>query len=613
VFDLTKGIRRWYRDLPITQKIYLPNLFIIGLLIVVSGLIATTFLSRMMIERITLNTRQSLDIIIQSMDSMLNDIETGASKIAGDTAVQTMLLNRNPGAGYIDFDGTEVGASIQEKVLYLKNFIDSVSVYAMDGRLVGASSLNRGRPPQLPLINASVVALVSETYARNVWIDSETRESFFGPSSLPGITMLRAVRLGNIGDAIGVLVVNINENIFSKLYSHLDYGRTGRFIVVNRSGTMVFPESADYGLYSEFFRKRYFDLYTDSDAKGSVTTFGKERFVVISNILDRLGWVIIGMVPLQELMDYGRRATWMIYLLGVICVAFELASAFWISHFISKPIAKLSQSMIDASEGDLQIRANAAAADEIGDLARSFNEMVARIENLMDQVYKDQQKQRELELIALQAQINPHFLYNSLESICALSQLNRNEDAFTLGKSLSLFYRGVLSGGHLLVGIDEELRTLKHYLTIQEIRYRDKFRCVFAVDDDVLAQRIIKLSLQPIVENSIYHGLKTVRRQGKLWIFGRRVDERTVRLCVVDNGKGMTKAEVSEVLRPRGDGDTSGGDAGDRSPPGGFGLHSVDQRLKLYFGDRYGVSMQSRPGYWTKVFVDVPFASEEAR
>jgi len=594
-----RGLRKRYRDLSISQKIYLPNLLIIALLIFSAGLIANTFLSRMMIERITLNTRQSLDIIIQSMDNVLNDIETGASKIAGDTAIQAFLLGRGGEAGYVDFDASEHGASIQEKILYLKNFVESISVYSMDGRLAASSSLGRRTAPDFRPLSPSVVGIASESAGKNLWVDPETRDAFFSARRDLGITMLRAVRLGNVGEPIGILVLDIGENIFSKLYSHLDYGRTGRFIVVNRSGGMIFPESADYGLYSEFFRKRYFDLFTDADERGSVATFGKERFVVISDILERLGWVIIGMVPLGALLDYGRRATYLIYLLGVICVLFELGFAAWISHSISKPIGALSQSMMDAAQGDLQIRVEVSGADEIGDLARSFNEMVERISSLMDQVYRDQMTQRDLELLALQSQINPHFLYNSLESICALSQLKRNEDAFTLGKALSLFYRGVLSGGQLVVSVAEELETLRHYLTVQGIRYRDKFQCSFEVEEAVLDQKIIKLSLQPIVENSIYHGLKNVRRQGKIWIFGRRLDEGTVQLCVVDNGKGMSSEEIGRLLAPKTYG--SGGR--------GFGLYSVDQRLKLRFGEKYGVSITSRPGYWTKVHVRVPCAA----
>ncbi|MFA6505025.1 MAG: sensor histidine kinase [Treponemataceae bacterium] len=590
-------IRFRYRDLSISKKIYLPNLLIIVLLIVISGVIANTFVFNTLIERITLNTRQSLDIIIQSLDNVLNEIETGASKVASDSSVQSILFKKGVGDSYINLDTAKLEGSIQEKILNLKNFVDSVSVFSMDGRLIGSSSLNLQRKSDRLRLSLSVVRMVTESNGKNIWLDPENSAVFFAAPSSSGISMLRAVRLGNIGDPIGILKVDINENIFSKLYSHLDYGRTGRFIVVNRNGTMIFPEKNDYGLYSEFFRKRYFELFTDADKQGTVTTFGKERFVVISNILERLGWVIIGLVPLNELLDYGGRVTWFIYLIGLICILFELMFSVWIAHSISKPIVALSQSMMDASQGDLQIRVTPVGNDEIGALSRSFNEMVERISVLMDQVYRDQKRQRDLELLALQSQINPHFLYNSLESICALSQLQLNDQAYTLGKALSMFYRGVLSGGQLIVSVDEEVKTLQHYLTVQGIRYRNKLECSYDVAEDVLSQRIIKLSLQPIVENSIYHGLKNVRRQGKIWIFGRKVAESMVEFCVVDNGKGMSKEKIAEVL----------GSKKETTETRGFGLFSVDQRLKLYFGDEYGLAIESRPDYWTKVRVRIPY------
>ena len=600
--DFPAKLRFRYRDLSISKKIYLPNLLIIALLIFISGVIANTFVFNFMIDQITRNTRQSLDIIIQSLDNVLNDIETGASKVAGDPAVQSILFTKQVGDSYIDFDATNLGGSIQEKILYLKNYVDAVSVYSLEGRLIGSSSLNRQSKSDRKPLSSSVIRIVAESNGKNIWLDPESAASVLDAADSAGITMLRPVRMGNVGEVIGTLRVDIGKNIFSKLYSHLDYGRTGRFIVVNRNGAMIFPESNDYGLYSEFFRKRYFELFTGSDKKGSVTTFGKERFVVISNIQERLGWVIIGIVPLKELLDYGSRITWFIYLIGVICILLEIAFSIWISHSISKPIVALSQSMMDAAQGDLQIRVTPDGNDEIGALSRSFNEMVERISGLMDQVYQDQKKQRELELIALQSQINPHFLYNSLESICALSQLNRNDEAYKLGKALSMFYRGVLSGGQLVVSIDEELKTLRHYLTIQEIRYSNKFQCLFSVDESVLSQKIIKLSLQPVVENSIYHGLKNVRRQGKIWIFAHKAEGGETHLCVVDNGKGMTDEEIAEVLGPK----------KENADPRGFGLYSVDQRLKLCYGDEYGVSIESRPGYWTKVHIRVPFNPERS-
>ena len=189
--------------------------------------------------------------------------------------------------------------------------------------------------------------------------------------------MYRTVRQANLGRVIGIVEVNMNRNIFSRLYSHLDYGKTGRFIVVNRKGILIFPESYDYSLYSEFFRNRYLDLVTDqNNPKGRIATFGKEQFVVISSHMERLGWLIIGMIPMNELQVYSKNLSLSIYAIGLFCILLEILFAIWISRSISHPIRSLSDCMLEAAQGDMLIRMPSNRRDEIGILAQSFNEML---------------------------------------------------------------------------------------------------------------------------------------------------------------------------------------------------------------------------------------------
>jgi len=600
VKNLLRRVRQRYLDLSLSKKIYIPNFIIILILILLSGFIATRVVSDIMLERIIGNTRQSLDIIIQSLDNVLNDIETGAARVAGDPVVQSILSKSNSSGEHEGLDNYFLVRSILAKILYQKNFVDSISAYRLDGTLVGSGSLNYGKEPNKAPLSTELVRMVTEAKGKSLWIDPRTLMYSAVNSSSSGVTMFRTVLKGNVGEVIGIIKVDLNESIFSKLYSHLDYGKTGRFLVANRQGVMIFPETKDYGLYTEFLRNQYYEWFKSYDLKGTVHTFGKERFVVISNFLERLGWVIIGIVPLNELMDYSQRITLFIYLIGFVCILLEIAFAFSISRAVSKPIKELSDSMEDAAHGDLQIRVAVRGEDEIGRLSRTFNEMVERIAGLVDLVYVEQKHQRELELVALQSQIHPHFLYNSLESICALAQLERNEDAYKLGKSLSMFYRGVLSGGKPVVEIRDEVNIIRHYLTIQGLRYKDKFDVHLDVDDAILPAKIVKLSLQPIVENSIYHGLKNVRRKGKIWIRGLLEGDGLIRISVMDNGIGMESGQAASILSR-----TASGAGGK-----GFGLSSVDQRIKLCFGEQYGLTVESRAGYWTKVHVRLPSTIE---
>jgi len=163
-----------------------------------------------------------------------------------------------------------------------------------------------------------------------------------------------------------------------------------------------------------------------------------------------------------------------------------------------------------------------------------------------------------------------------------------------------MFYRGVLSGGKPVVEIRDEVSIIRHYLTIQGLRYKDKFDVHLAVDEAILPAKIVKLSLQPIVENSIYHGLKNVRRKGKIWIRGLLESDGLIRISVMENGIGMEPEHAASILS--------------RTAAGigrkGFGLSSVDQRIKLCFGEQYGLTVESRAGYWTKVHVRLPASIE---
>ncbi len=592
-------IKTFYANLSILKKIYFPNIIIISLLILLSGYIANHVASELMLKRIVSNTQQSLDIIMQSLDSALNDIETGAERVASDPVVQAVLTRQIEPDQMEGLDQYFLVNSVLDKIMYLRGYIDSISVYRLDGTMAGAGFLSHRQEIQHKQLAPEFINMVSDSKGRKVWTDPGTLPYTLEYPEDSGPTLFRIVQRGNVGENVGILEMKMNESIFSRLYSHLDYGKTGRFIVVNRQRMLVFPETNDYGLYNQFLRNRYVDWLSDINSEGKITTFGREQFVVISNHLERLGWLIIGMVPLNELMDYSRRMTYSIYLIGLVSIIFELLFSFWMSQAISKPIKSLSDSMSDAAQGDLQIRARVSGNDEIGLLAGSFNNMVQRIAGLVDQVYHEQKRQRELELLALQSQINPHFLYNSLESLCALSQLGRNEDSYRLGKSLSMFYRGVLSEGRPVVTIGEEISTLKNYMAIQEIRYQDKFDFILDVEEKILDQKIIKLSLQPLVENSIYHGLKSVRRKGRIWVTGRLIDD-IVSLQVVDNGQGFDEQRIRMLVSARAP------DEDDR----GFGMTSVDQRIKLFFGEEYGLSFRSRPGHFAKVIVRLPFISE---
>ena len=231
---LQTTLHTFYANLSISKKIYLPNILIISLLILLSGYIANTVVSELMLNRITSNTRQSLDIIIQSLDSALNDIETGALRVASDPIVQSVLMRDESMEDSEGSDQYFLVRTILEKIMYLRSSIEGISLYKLDGSLAGTGYISNEKADTHKHLAREFVNMVNDAKGQQVWTDPGTLPYTLEYPSDSGPTLFRIVRHGNVGDNIGILEVKMNESIFSRLYSHLDYGKTGRFIVVDR-------------------------------------------------------------------------------------------------------------------------------------------------------------------------------------------------------------------------------------------------------------------------------------------------------------------------------------------------------------------------------------------
>lgn len=254
------------------------------------------------------------------------------------------------------------------------------------------------------------------------------------------------------------------------------------------------------------------------------------------------------------------------------------------------------------TKNDLQALVTSKNVDEITELGMSFNIMIGKIRQLLDAKIKEQENLQKAELKALQAQINPHFLYNTLDTIVWMAQSNKMEQVINIVRALSSFFRIALSKGQDWITIEQEIEHVRCYLTIQKMRYRDILDYRIEVDEDILNGTILKLTLQPLVENALYHGIKNKRSGGLITIHARRAENDRVLLEIEDNGVGFTPYRLSRIKAAMDDDSTE-----DFSfKESGFGLENVNKRIKLYYGKEYGLSVQSRFQEGTRVTVTIP-------
>jgi two-component system, sensor histidine kinase YesM len=299
---------------------------------------------------------------------------------------------------------------------------------------------------------------------------------------------------------------------------------------------------------------------------------------------------------------------WQIFSVILIfsAVAFSVVAAWSLSKSIYTPIKKLHDVTTTITKNDLQALMTSDNVDEITELGMSFNIMIGKIKELLDSKIKEQENLKKAELRALQAQINPHFLYNTLDTIIWMAESKKTDEVVKIVTALSSFFRISLSKGMDWITIGEEVERIKSYLTIQKMRYRDILDFKIEVGQDVAENTILKLILQPLVENALYHGIKNKRQGGTISVRARRNGEGEVLLEVEDDGIGFTPEKLAQLRAELDD------DSGDIKMESGYGIGNVNNRIRLYYGKQYGLSVQSEYTTGTCVTLVIPAKVETA-
>lgn len=324
--------------------------------------------------------------------------------------------------------------------------------------------------------------------------------------------------------------------------------------------------------------------------------------LIQDTILEYIYYETLEMESIRSEMEVSMLKTMEISIIILAVMAFGgLFFSFIISNSISKPVAKLSKITDQVAKGDLTVRSNITSGAEVKTLSDSLNIMIEKLSNLITTVKTEQSNLREAELKLLQEQINPHFLYNTLDTIMWLAESRKSEEVVEMVGSLSKYFRTSLSKGKAQVSLAEEELHVRSYLEIQKIRYKDIMEYEIDIPKELHLLSIPKITLQPIVENALYHGIKNKRGKGMITIRGM-VENNQVILLISDNGLGMSTEHLGEVRN--GIGQTR------HNENKFFGLYNVNERIRLSYGTEYGIRIDSIYEVGTKVKVCIPLIEE---
>lgn len=593
-----KLLKKMYYDLPVNIKLNLTNILIIVIPMILLAFLANKVSSDIIIEKSINNSVQELTVVTRSIDSLLNQVEYLSKLTANNYNIQQILTeSENDIANFLAKRNDAV--SSLDSIVGEQDIITSALVFTNEGSIFSSSKVGTYKISVDDKDLSDILNMAQNQKGKVIWRNTRPIDYYIGKQNVNCVSLFRALINRNTGQVMGSIELDVDQKTIAQLFSISDNIKMGDTFIINKSGQIV-SSSNESKLFQKIDMQDYFSWIIHNNNSGKVFTIENSRYLVTSVQYERLGWYMVSVIPLKKLMEDTEKVTNLIFFISLICISLAVITSIFNSRAITKPIISLSKDMSYAGQGDMEVRATVFGNDEVGTLSKSFNTMMERISHLMDKVYDEQKKKRNFELQALQSQINPHFLYNTLESICSLANKNRNEDVVIMVKSLALFYRSVLSKGRNVITIKEEIDNIKSYLSIQKIRYGQKFDYTIDIDKSILDKSIVKLTLQPLVENSIYHGIRQKRSQGTIIIHGTIVRE-VLKISVQDDGIGFDENECIRILTA----------TVEEKELKNYGLKNVHERIKLYFGPEYGLNISSSPGQGTRVEVVLPSIAYE--
>lgn len=527
---------------------------------------------RQLIER---ETRQSIRQSSQFIDAYIKPLKETTSALASHAEIQAFAKDANSN------DQSQVLA-LMTTVLSTNSDLLSAVLVTKDGRMVTTNpklTMTTSHDMMAELWYKSAIdrkampvltpARQLSSHSKKDWVVSVTQEV-----------------VDQAGNNLGVLRLDIGYNTIKSSLDQLQLGRKGFAFIVNDKHEFVYhPKNTVYSSAKEMAAMKPYLAVTDGYTK-------PKDYFVYQRVIPDSQWTLVGVASLDQLYHVQRQIFWSFLGTGLLAtIICGLGTVFVLRSWIG-PIRRLQALILAIQNGNRQLRAEETGSPELADLARQFNAMLDQIDSLMVSVADKEKAIGQYRLQALASQINPHFLYNTLDTIIWMAEFNDSQRVVDVTKSLAKYFRLALNQGNEFISLADELDHVRQYLFIQKQRYGDKLHYEIKGLEKYQDFMIPKLILQPLVENAIYHGIKEVDRPGMIRVTVLEADRHVI-LSVWDNGKGISLADdSSQALLER----------------GGVGLKNVDQRLRLQYGHLYGMAITSEQAVFTEIKLYLPKA-----
>lgn len=430
-----------------------------------------------------------------------------------------------------------------------------------------------------------------------VYVSSSRVENIVAEKYTWVVSLSKAV-VNAYGEVLGVLLIDLNYNTIDAICASIELGDRGYIFLLGPEGEILWHPQQDL-IYAGLKTENVAEILELGE--GRLTTgSGETARQYLIRPSAKTGWTAVGVVYMDELLQVRGELIRSFVLIAAVALFAALLLSMWLSGAITTPIRALTNTMEQVERGDLSVRCDVAANNELGQLSDSFNHMIATTQNLMEETERVAEQKRISEWRALQAQIQPHFLYNTLDSIIWMSHAGKNEEVVEMTSALASLLRRSIGTGSDANTLAEEMDHVKSYLTIQKMRYNEKLTYELDMEPQTAGCLLPKLILQPLVENAIYHGIKVKQSGGTVRVESMLEEDRLL-ITIEDDGVGMTEEQIAHIFEKKQSDEASTK----------IGVCNVYERLQYFFGSEATMRYYSTPGKQTMVMLVLPIVREK--
>lgn len=563
-------------------------------------------------NKISTYSQQLMSQISDNIGRELSRLENDSIEIEFSSTVQESLYNIED---MTEWEIESMQSSLQEAMVKKFSTLHDVSdvlIYTNQDRKIIAYGDERFTLNFKQDFLSRYLEQLDKAEGKPVWISSnedyEERYVKFATSSeqmnkSDCILIGRAIVSLKNSDIIGRLIIRTNEKHFSNIYRDLDIGSGADIFVIDSNGIVVSSRDKGIAISKPYKNSTLVEqILKHREKKIDVfdMTMDGNLYMVAYSYIPNAKWFVVSTIPYSYLNSEATKIGQKLLILSLLCLLMSTILSYIFSLSVSTPLKHLVKAMNQVKKGNLEIELKDKSTDEIGEVSGNFDIMVKEIKSLMENIKINEKHKRIAEIKTLQAQINPHFLSNTLNTVKWLANAQKADNIETLVSSLINLLHVSMGKGGDYISIREEIEYIKSYIQIQEFRYFDKFEVIFSIEEDILDYKILKFILQPIIENSIIHGIGPMDEKGLISVRAYKYDEELI-FSVTDNGTGICDDKVEHILKS----------SGSSSTFSGIGIYNVNERIKLNFGEQYGLNIQSVEGLYTTVEIRLPIIKEK--